>query len=151
MSKSIHDVIVQQKFSNIYQKGYMTLMFVSNQVCSFQQNYFKTHNITQTQYNALRILRGQNPNHCSINLLKERMIDKMSDVSRLIQRLQKVGLVEHKRSKIDKRNVQVKISQKGLDLLAEIDKDMHIFDFPFSELEEGELNQLISLLEKLIV
>ena len=109
MSKSIHDVIVQQKFSNVYQKGYMTLMFVSNQVCSFQQNYFKTHNITQTQYNALRILRGQNPNHCSINLLKERMIDKMSDVSRLIQRLQKVGLVEHKRSKIDKRNVQVKL------------------------------------------
>ena len=120
-------------------------------VCNAQQNYLKQYDITLTQFNALRILRGQFPAHCSINLLKERMLDKMSDVSRLVQRLKKAGYVLHKKSKEDKRNVQVKISKKGLDLLETIDKDIHIFDAPFNELEEAELNQLVALLEKLIV
>lgn len=151
MAKTIQEAIVQQKFISIYQRSYLTLMFVSNQVCNAQQNYLKQFDITLTQFNALRILRGQFPAHCSINLLKERMLDKMSDVSRLVQRLKKAGYVLHKKSKEDKRNVQVKISKKGLELLEIIDKDIHIFDAPFNELEEAELNQLVALLEKLII
>jgi DNA-binding MarR family transcriptional regulator len=65
-------------------------LYVASAIQHNQQNFLKEYGLTSQQYNILRILRGQSTNKASINLLKERMIDKMSDVSRMIDRMVKM-------------------------------------------------------------
>ncbi len=103
------------------------------------------------QFNILRILRGQHPKSASINTLKERMLDKMSDVSRLVERLRKADLVERKSCEADRRAVDVKITQKGLELLKEIDDKLHILEATLKDtLSDKEVSQLNKLLDKVL-
>jgi MarR family transcriptional regulator, multiple gene regulator MgrA len=104
------------------------------------------------QYNILRILRGQHPKGTNINMLKERMLDRMSDVSRLVERLRKAGLVERKSSEVDRRAVDVKITDKGLALLQEIDLELpDLEDSLKLSLSEDEALQLNHLLDKILM
>ncbi len=151
MTKSISDVIHQKKFKNDYQKAYLALIYVSNQVTNDHQNHLRKYGITQTQYNALRILRGQYPNPCNANVLKDRMLDRNSDVSRLVQRLHKTELLSLGRSDNDKRHLELLISQTGLDLLAKIDQKIEVLEHPFNILDEQEVKTFVTLLEKLII
>ncbi len=102
------------------------------------------------QYNILRILRGQHPKAATINLLKERMLDKMSDVSRLVERLRKADLVERKNCELDRRAVDVKITPKGLQLLKTIDEEIVELDSCMKSLSEKEIIQLNKLLDKML-
>ena len=103
------------------------------------------------QYNILRILRGQHPKAANINTLKERMLDKMSDVSRLVERLRKAGLVERRSSEIDRRSVDVQITAKGLALLEEVDVDLPKLEDSLNlSLTEEEAIQLNTLLDKIL-
>jgi len=102
------------------------------------------------QFNILRILRGQHPQAASINILKERMLDKMSDVSRLVERLRKADLVERKNSEMDRRAVDVRINDKGLQLLKEIDTEIRQLDNTLQSLNEKEVIQLNKLLDKML-
>ena len=73
------------------------------------------------QYNVLRIIRGQHPNPVSINTITDRMIDKMSNASRLVEKLRKKTMIHRQTCNTDKRQVDVCITTKGLEILAEID------------------------------
>jgi len=140
--------IAQEKFRDEFQKVAINLFYTSNWVSSQFSDKLKTHGITQQQYNILRILRGQYPNPASIKLLKERMLDKMSDASRLVDKLNLKGLLERKTAKHDRRNVDVVITQKGLDLLESLD----YLDSDFKKiiaLTKEEAEQLNKLLDKL--
>src|ERR1041384_1552210 len=121
---NIEKLIAQKTFSSEYNKGLISLIFVGNWVVSRHQQFFKRFDITMQQFNILRILRGQHPKAASINMLKERMLDKMSDVSRLVERLRKAELIERKSCEVDRRAVDVKITDKGLLLLKEIDGEI---------------------------
>jgi MarR family transcriptional regulator, multiple gene regulator MgrA len=148
---NIEKLISQKTFSSEYNKGLIGLIFVGNWIVSRHQHFFKKFDITMQQYNILRILRGQYPKAANINTLKERMLDKMSDVSRLVERLRKAGLVERKSSEIDRRAVDVQITAKGLSLLEIVDKDLPDLEDSLKEsLSEEEISTLNSLLDKVL-
>lgn len=145
---SLEKDIQQPKFRNEYQKSIINLIYTYFWVSDCTRTIFKQFNITQQQYNILRILRGSHPNPCTINSLKERMLDKMSDTSRLVDRLIKKDLVEKCQFKEDKRVSNISISEKGLKLLEEADKHVVKIDEIFSNLDEQEIKQLNTLLDK---
>ena len=138
--------INQSKFRNEYQKATINIIYTSN----FLQQQFKAllepTDITPQQFNILRILRGESP--LSTLQIRERMLDKMSDTSRLVDRLQKKGLLEKKSCKFDKRLVDVTITEKGLDLLAQLDASANKLDSIISNLSTAEAKQLNDLLDK---
>jgi DNA-binding MarR family transcriptional regulator len=145
----IEDEIKQKRFQSPQQKLNVNLVFTANWLVGRMQDLFKPHEITLQQYNILRILRGQYPNPCTIQLLKDRMLDKQSDVSRLVDRLTQKGIVERSICESDRRKMDVKISQKGLDLLTLIDPEMGKVDDVMQNLNLEEIDQLNSLLDKM--
>ncbi|WP_341834938.1 MarR family transcriptional regulator [Chitinophaga pollutisoli] len=148
---NIEKLISIRNFTSEHHKGLVSLIFVGNWIISKHQNFFKEYDITMQQFNILRILRGQHPKSASINTLKERMLDKMSDVSRLVERLRKAELVERKSCEADRRAVDVKISTKGLDLLKEIDEKLDKLEEPLKQsLSDKEMVQLNKLLDKIL-
>ncbi len=144
----IEDEIKQYKFPDIYQKVAVNLLFTSNWVATRHQEFFKPFGITTQQYNILRILRGQRPNAISGVEIKGRMLDRNSDISRLLERLLKKDLVTKCQSENDKRAANVSITQKGLDLLVSIDEKIIEFEKGQFNLTEAEATQLSQLLDK---
>ena len=145
----LEDEIVQKKFRSEAHKLGVNIIYTFNWVDAFNQNHFKKYGITGQQFNLLRILRGQHPKPATIKLLKERMLDKMSDTSRIVEKLRLKGLVDRHICPSDRRNCDVLISSKGLDLLTEIDKEEKKLDDFFCALNENEKKQLNDLLDKL--
>src|SRR4030067_3175061 len=124
----LEEEIKQKKFRNEYHKLAVNIFYTHGWLINHHASFLKKRGITAAQYNILRILRGQYPNPATVKLLKERMLDKMSDASRLVEKLRSKGLVDRKINDKSRRNVDVLITQKGLDLLAEIDKKNSEFD-----------------------
>jgi len=145
----LEQAIKQFEFESRGQRLGVNLIYTSNWVQERQKSYFSKFGITQQQYNVLRILRGNYPKPYSTSDIRERMLDKMSDASRIVERLVKKDLVVRKINKKDKRLVDVTISDSGLDLLEKIDKTIENFvQKPFSNLTEKEQEILDSLLDK---
>jgi DNA-binding MarR family transcriptional regulator len=121
---------IQQKksFHGPYHKLGVNITYTYYWIQERWKQILKPHGISLQQYNILRILRGQYPNPSRINLLKERMMDKSSDASRLVERLRGKGLVERVISAEDRRAVDTLITKKGLDLLEKIDAMEHQFE-----------------------
>ena len=84
---SLENDIQQREFRNESQKAILNILFTSYFIQDKMNELFKEYDITRQQYNVLRILRGQHPGHASVNLIRERMLDKMSDASRIVERL----------------------------------------------------------------
>jgi DNA-binding MarR family transcriptional regulator len=105
--------------------------------------------ITLQQYNILRILRGSSPAPLSTLQIRDRMLDKMSDTSRIVDRLVVKGLAQKNISKTDKRLVDVMITEEGRELLAKLDLHNDELDNIASSLSEVEMNTLNNLLDKL--
>ena len=143
----IEDEIIQPKFRNAHQKALINLIFTSNWLNSQQQEFLKPFGITGQQFNILRILKGQQSKSISATAIKTRMLDKNSDVSRLLDRLAAKELIEKKVCPSDKRAADVTITQKGLDVLEEIDKKQSQSDSMLS-LTEEEATLLSDLLDK---
>jgi DNA-binding MarR family transcriptional regulator len=114
----IEEEIKQPKFRSPEQKALLNLIYTSNWLQSKQQDFFKTFGITATQFNILRILKGQHPNRISATEIKTRMLDKNSDVSRLLDRLTAKELISKNTCPNDRRAADVAITDKGLALLA---------------------------------
>jgi DNA-binding MarR family transcriptional regulator len=146
---NIEDEIKQKSFKSEYQKLAVNLLFTHGWFVSFQKKLFENHEITNAQFNILRILRGQYPDPVSVNILKERMLDKMSDTSRLVERLRVKGLVDRKICKEDRRKSDVKITEKGLELLKSLDHIDDSFQNIFNKLNIKEAKDLNNLLDKL--
>ena len=145
----LEDEILQKHFRNEYHKAAVNVIYSYNWLVDYQVNLFKPYGITMQQYNILRILRGQYPKPATIKLIKERMLDKMSDASRIVEKLRLKGLVERNICSNDRRNVDVCITEKGLELLSQIDKHDDETDAKLSTLNEEEIKQLNDLLDKL--
>ena len=142
----IEDEIKQPRFRDVYQKVAINLLFTSNWLVGRQHEFFKHFGITTQQFNILRILRGQHPNAISGVEIKGRMLDRNSDISRLLERLLKKELITKSQSENDKRAANVSISQKGLELLGAIDekfKEVERNHFNLTETEAAQLSQLL--------
>lgn len=145
----LEDEIVQKNFRSEAHKLGVNLIFTFNWVNNYHGCLMKKYGLTSQQFNILRILRGQQPNPANIKLLRERMLDKMSDASRIVEKLRTKGLVERNINESDRRACDVVITKKGLDLLLQIDKEDVNFENFFSQLNNQEMKQLNDLLDKL--
>lgn len=140
---------IQQKFRNESQKAILNILYTSYFIQDKMNMLFKQYDITRQQYNVLRILRGQHPGHASVNLIRDRMLDKMSDASRIVERLRLKELVVRKSAEKDKRAVEVTITDSGLKLLAEMQDAVDKFESLLNTLSEDETRQLNILLDKI--
>lgn len=140
---------IQTKFENDYHKVVVNTIYTYGWINDLLKQRLSVHQITPQQFNILRILRGQYPQPATINLLKERMLDKMSDASRIVERLVQKGLVSRCISKQDRRAVDIVINEKGLELLSNLDPVITPTDILQNNLTETEVKQLNYLLDKL--
>jgi DNA-binding MarR family transcriptional regulator len=145
----IEDEILQGKFKNKNHKVLINIFYTFNWLYERQLNILKPFGLTIQQFNILRILRGQYPNPTTVKLLKERMMDKMSDASRLVEKLRSKGLLERRICDKDRRNVDVLITEDGLNLLKQVDKKDKEFDSLVENLESNEIDMLNNLLDKI--
>lgn len=145
----LEDEIKQAKFKSVYAKLAVNISYTHFWVQDQLRQKLKVHQISLQQFNILRILRGQHPKPATINLLKERMLDKSSDASRLVERLRKKGLIERMICEEDRRSVNIVITDKGLQLLTNLESIDEMHSKIFSALSEEEVTQLNELLDKL--
>ena len=143
-----HD-IQQRTFRNEYQKAIINILYTQNYLVDQMTEVFKQFEITRQQYNVLRILRGQHPKHASINLIKERMLEKMSDSSRIVERLRIKGLIQRADGKNDKRSVEITITGEGLDLLNKMKDPIEELENFLNHLSIDEARELNNLLDKI--
>lgn len=127
----------------------LNLIYTTNWVTAKQDSLFKDADVTIQQYNVLRILRGQHPNPCSIKLIKERMLDRMSDASRIVDKLNTKQLLVRRECPNDRRSVDVIITDKGLELLKSLDHLDDLSKQMLKSLSTEEINTLNFLLDKL--
>jgi DNA-binding MarR family transcriptional regulator len=146
----IEDEIKQKSFSSPYQKMMLNIYFTSSWFGTQTARILKPYRLTLQQYNVLRILRGQHTKPASVGLIQERMLDKSSNASRLIDKLLLKKLVDRKTSPSDRRQMEIRITQKGLDLLAELDNKMSFPEVTASEnVTEDEALLVSDILDRL--
>ena len=145
----LEDEIAQRKFRNERHKVAVNILYTYGWLTALHARIFKEHGVTTQQFNVLRILRGQHPEPTTIKHIKHRMLDKMSDASRIVEKLRQKGLLERHISSHDRRHVDVFITKKGLKILSDLDKRDKEFDNHSSRLSIKETEQLNLLLDKL--
>lgn len=141
--------IKQSKFKSEYQKMLINILFTNSWLSSKHAASLKPYGISSQQFNILRILRGQHPKPATVNLLIDRMLDKNSNASRLVEKLRLKKLVERATCPEDRRAVNVVITQKGLALLTELDKSEESYINTLHTITEQEAEQINFLLDKL--
>ena len=145
LEKDIH----QSTFSSARQKAMLNIMFSYGWILERIRDFLASEDITHQQFNILRILRGSHPQPLSTLQIRERMLDKMSDTSRIVDRLIVKGLVKKATCAKDKRLVDVTITDKGQKLLKKLDARLDPTESIMSNLTEKEAEMLSSLLDKL--
>jgi DNA-binding MarR family transcriptional regulator len=146
----IEEAIQQKSFANEYEKLVVNLLYTSKWIEYREGQLFRKYDLTLPQYNVLRILKGQYPESASVNLLIERMIDKSSNASRIVEKLRKKGFVERKTCPEDRRRVDVIITEGGMKILKDASEELkelhgHYADV-ISEKEAGKINFLLDTL-----
>jgi len=111
----IEEAIKSRKFSNSMEKAIVNVLYTYGWLFNLEKDFFKQFGLTPQQYNVLRILNGQYPKSISTCDIKERMLDRNSDASRLVDRMYASGIVERTISEIDRRKVDIRISERGRD------------------------------------
>ncbi len=144
----IEEEIKQPKFRNVHHKAAINILYTASWLGEKNKGFFKDFGITTQQFNILRILRGQHPNKISGAEIKDRMLDKNSDVSRLIDRLIAKDLVTKSQCPNDKRAADVMITESGLVLLKKLDAIMDQSDVGAFNLTKEEAIKLSDLLDK---
>ena len=145
---SIERDIQQPKFRNEYHKTVVNLIFTYNWITEKNKQFFEKGDITPQQYNILRILRGAGKPLSTLQI-RQRMLDKMSDTSRIVDRLVKKELVQKVICKTDRRLVDVTITDTGLQLLDQLDSYNEQMDAMLGGLSEEEAKMLNQLLDKI--
>lgn len=135
-------------FRNEWQKASISILYTHGIVFNSYERFFKEHDLTTQQYNILRILHEQYPEPVTTSFLREKMLDKMSDASRLVNRLANKGLVAVSPNTSDKRLVNIVISEKGLETIYNVKEQYQIIDELLTGLSEEEAAQLTKLLYK---
>jgi uncharacterized lipoprotein YddW (UPF0748 family)/predicted transcriptional regulator len=145
---ALENEINQRKFRNEYQKARINIVYTYNWLSEKVSSIFVEYDVTQQQFNILRILRGEG-SALSTMQIRQRMLDKMSDTSRIVDRLLKKGLVKKSPNAVDRRLVDVVITPKGKKLLEKMDPFEDYADKIMNNLSEEEAKTLNHLLDKM--
>jgi DNA-binding MarR family transcriptional regulator len=136
---------IQAKFQSPQHKAFVNIRYTANFLSNIQNNFMAQFHLTMPQFNILRILRGAK-DAINVNTVKERMLEKSPNTTRLMDKLIEKELIDRVRCNEDRRVVYVKISEKGLALLAEIDeqfKDSSIIQLNISDEDAQHLSELL--------
>jgi DNA-binding MarR family transcriptional regulator len=144
----IEEDINQSKFRNEYQKASINLIYTFNWMSEQMKGLFEKHGLTSQQFNILRILRGAGQPLSTLQI-RQRMLDKMSDTSRIVDRLILKELAKKVICKSDRRLVDVSITDKGKKMLAKLDESENEMDAVLSNLSEADAKTLNKLLDKI--
>jgi len=147
----LEDEIKQTSFQSEGQKAYLNIVFTAGWLSLRQAAAFRPFGVTLPQFNVLRILRGQHPKPATVAMLIERMLDKTSNASRIVDKLEEKKLVTRTVCPANRRAVDIRITEAGLALLRQIDES-GIVNFNQNEqnqLSESELVLLNELLDKI--
>lgn len=145
----IEDAIQQKEFKDQFNKAVVNLIFTHSYLVTAQNSLFKPHDLSPEQYNVLRILRGQNGVPTTVSSIQDRMLNKMSNASRLVEKLKLKDLVRRDECPSDRRQVDVVITEKGLELLSQLEVQVEESNRTFVKLTSEEAAQLNDLLDKL--
>ena len=151
MTVRLEDEIKQPSFQSEGQKAYLNIIYTSGWLSLRQAAAFRPYGLTLPQFNILRILRGQHPKPATVALLIERMLDKTSNASRIVDKLEEKKLVTRTVCPANRRAVDIRITEAGLRLLRQID-DSGLTDSAqngLGSLTEAELAHLNYLLDKI--
>ena len=145
----IEDEIKQPIFRDNFQKAHINLLFTASWLQLRQAVAFKPYGLTLPQFNILRILRGQHPLPATVALLIDRMLDKTSNASRIVDRLEEKKLVTRTVCPANRRAVDIRITVAGLALLERIEQDGVLNASDLTQLNDAEVQQLSGLLDKI--
>jgi MarR family transcriptional regulator, organic hydroperoxide resistance regulator len=148
MARIAQDIKQGKPFAHLEEEAYVSLLRTADLHAQAVAEVLKPHGLSPTQYNVLRILRGAGAGGLPCGEIAERMIAKDPDVTRLIDRLAKQGLVERRRSEADRRVVQVVITERGRKAIAPLDEAIaEHHKHRLGHLERADLVKLLALLE----
>ena len=142
---------IQSKIENAHVRAVVNIRYTSNWMSTTQNNFMSQFSLTMPQFNILRILRGAKGS-ITVNTVKQRMVEKSPNTTRLMDKLIDKNLIERERCKNDRRVVFVNISGKGLKLLAQIDEALQKSSeeiLVMNNLTDDEAHKLSELLDKL--
>ena len=147
----LEDEIKQLVFQSEAHKAFLNVMYTAGWLGQRRVSVFKPYGLTTPQYNILRILRGQHPQPATVAMLIDRMLDKTSNASRIVDKLEDKKLVTRTVCPANRRAVDIRITEAGLCLLRQIDEEdvINPSAVGFGNLTNSELHQLNMLLDKL--
>ncbi|WP_194776359.1 MarR family winged helix-turn-helix transcriptional regulator [Pararhodonellum marinum] len=145
----IEEAIKQKEFIDPYNKTVVNLLFTHSHIVSNQSVLFKPFGLSPEQYNVLRILRGQKGTPITVSSIQDRMLNKMSNASRLVEKLKMKELVLREECPNDRRQVDIVITKKGLEVLEKLEKSVYNFNKKIVNLTTEETEELNRLLDKL--
>ena len=145
----IEQAINQRKFKDDYHKIVVNLLFTGNWLRDALGANLKEHGLLPQHYNALRIIKGRHPEPVSAGDIKEVMLDKASDVTRLLDKLEKLEYVQRRLCPHNRRKMDINITPQGLKLLSDVDVLMDTFyDDLADRITADEAAVLSDLLDK---
>lgn len=145
----IEDAIKQPTFKDEFEKVDINIIFTSNWMHNQLHGLLKPYDISQQQFNILRILRGQKGKPAPLKLLTERMMDKMSNTSRLVDKMLKKDLLERNICPDNRRQVEISLTKKGLNACNEISTIIEKVRKDSQKISEKEAIELNRILDKI--
>ena len=145
LEKDIH----QEKFQSEHQKASINILYTGSWLYNVNAAYLKKFTITPEQFNVLRILRGNHPNPMMLAEITARMIDKNSNCTRLVEKLRQKGFITREICKNNRRQVDISITDKGLQLLKKIDVDQPGWLQAMEKISKADARELNRILDKL--
>lgn len=145
----IKEDIAVRSFVDAYHQATINILFTANWLTHILEERASQQNITLHQFNVLRILRGKHPKACTNREIQSKMVERNSDVSRMVNRLVTKGLIHRSKHELDGRAVALTITDSGLRILDQLEEPMLLGDLLTDRLCENECKQLNALLDKL--
>lgn len=149
MAKLSTELRQSRAFASLEEEAFLALQRTSAVLLRSVARELESHDLSPAQYNTLRILRGAAPDALTCGEIGERLVSPGPDVTRLLDRLEKQGLIQRLRDEKDRRIVRAGITDKGLSLLDEIDPPVdRVLRESLGHLGEKDLQTLVRLLER---
>jgi DNA-binding MarR family transcriptional regulator len=146
---ALEQEIKQEKFTSEYEKAVVNILFTSSWLYNMNLGRLKPHGITPEQFNVLRILRGSAPRPMKLADITSRMIDKNSNATRLVEKLRQKGLLKREVCDNNRRQVDIVITDKGLNVLKKIDQESEEWLSMLKTITKSEAQELNRVLDKL--
>jgi DNA-binding MarR family transcriptional regulator len=146
---SINSEIKQIKFRDSFHKAIVNLYFTSNWLRDNEAPIYKKYNLQRQHFNVLRIVKGKHPDPVSPGDIIAVMLDKKRDLTRLVDKMVKMELLSRDICATNRRKVDISITQKGIDLLEEMSKELFCVMNDWRKIDDAEAEELSRILDKI--